>query len=385
MLRLHIFTLGKDERGAVAPTVALSLMGLIAACGLAFDYSRMAGLDTELQNAADQAALAGVTQLDGRAGAQSRATAAVSNLVANRTRLANDGSSMTIAVPTVQYYQNEGLTNAATSDANANFIKVSVTPRTAFYALTPIVGSVSSGAINASAAAGVKSSICNTPPIYLAFDPTKDDLTRLAKGTGVLLLGAESSSHFGYLDNGSGGSTLKAFLSWDDLPGDCLASDGVTVKPGVVASVEKGFNTRFGEKGQCPNGGTCSEAIVKTSYPQDTCHLATPATSPCSPAIGNGDWAGQIGSGTRYEKYVAAHPGGAAPARDRRRLSVAVVPFGSFGTGGSGAPVTPSKWLDIFITEPIDGSGKSIRFYAEIIGESDSRVNGRRDVPYLIE
>ena len=43
--------------GAVAPTVALSLVGLIAAGGIAFDYARMASLDTELQSAADQAAL----------------------------------------------------------------------------------------------------------------------------------------------------------------------------------------------------------------------------------------------------------------------------------------------------------------------------------------
>lgn len=385
MLRHHLASLRKDDKGAVAPTVALSLIGLIAACGLAFDYSRLAGLDTELQNAADQAALAGATQLDGRANARSRANTAVSGLVANYTRLANDEGGTAISVPTVTFYQNEALTTAANSDANARFVKVSVSPRTAFYALTPIVGSNNSGAIGALAAAGVKSSICNTPPIYLAFDPSRDDLTRLVKGTGVLLLGAESSSHFGYLDNGSGASTLKALLSWDDLPGDCLASDGVTNQTGVVAAVEKGFNTRFGEKGQCPNGGTCSEAVVTTTYPEDTCHLATPASSPCSPAIGDGVWSGKVGSQTRYEKYVAAHPGGAAPAKDRRRLSVAVVPFGSFGTGSSGVPVTPTKWLDIFITEPIDGNGKSIRFYAEVIGESDSRVSGRRDVPYLIE
>jgi hypothetical protein len=42
----------------VAPTVALSLFALLGAGGLAFDYARLASLDTELQNAADQAALA---------------------------------------------------------------------------------------------------------------------------------------------------------------------------------------------------------------------------------------------------------------------------------------------------------------------------------------
>ena len=49
----------RSERGAVAPTIALSLTGLIAIGGLAFDYARLANLDTELQDAADQAALGG--------------------------------------------------------------------------------------------------------------------------------------------------------------------------------------------------------------------------------------------------------------------------------------------------------------------------------------
>ena len=51
-------SLSRSTSGAVAPTVALSLFALIATSGIAFDYARMAAMDTELQNAADQAALA---------------------------------------------------------------------------------------------------------------------------------------------------------------------------------------------------------------------------------------------------------------------------------------------------------------------------------------
>ena len=40
--------------------------------GLAFDYARMASLDTELQDAADQAALAAASQLDRRPDAAAR-------------------------------------------------------------------------------------------------------------------------------------------------------------------------------------------------------------------------------------------------------------------------------------------------------------------------
>ena len=89
-------TLLKNSDGAVGPTIALSLVGLIAAGGIAFDYARLASMDTELQNAADQAALAAVTQLDGTSGATTRAIAAAQSLLANETRFANDGSGVTI-------------------------------------------------------------------------------------------------------------------------------------------------------------------------------------------------------------------------------------------------------------------------------------------------
>src|SRR3546814_1818504 len=84
----------RSEAGAVAPTVALSLFGLIAAGGLAFDYARLASLDTELQQAADHAALAAASQLDGETGACARAAQAASAMVVNETRFANDGQGI---------------------------------------------------------------------------------------------------------------------------------------------------------------------------------------------------------------------------------------------------------------------------------------------------
>ena len=90
--------------GAVAPTVALSLVGLIAVGGVAFDYAHLASLDTELQQAADQAALAAATQLDGQSGAIARATAAAQNLITNKSLLAGNGQSGgAIDVPTITF------------------------------------------------------------------------------------------------------------------------------------------------------------------------------------------------------------------------------------------------------------------------------------------
>ena len=95
MLGLFIRLL-RSERAAIAPLTAMSLFGLIAVGGLAFDYARLAAMDTELQQAADQAALAAATQLDRVEGAQTRATTAIQDpddakrLAANLTRFAND-------------------------------------------------------------------------------------------------------------------------------------------------------------------------------------------------------------------------------------------------------------------------------------------------------
>src|SRR5205809_6337701 len=80
----------RSDDGAVAPLLAISLFALIAAGGIAFDYARMASMDTELQDAADQAALAAASQLDGQTGACARAAAAASSLVNNNTLFANE-------------------------------------------------------------------------------------------------------------------------------------------------------------------------------------------------------------------------------------------------------------------------------------------------------
>ena len=95
--------LWSDQSGAIAAVYALALPALIAAGGIAFDYARLAAMDTELQNAADQAALAAATQLDGREGAIARARSAAQASFAsaaseyvNETRVANDGEGRAI-------------------------------------------------------------------------------------------------------------------------------------------------------------------------------------------------------------------------------------------------------------------------------------------------
>src|SRR5215207_8890591 len=105
-MKRPLYQLRSDKRAAVAPTVALSIFALIGVGGIAFDYARVASLDTEMQNAADQAALAAATQLDQQAGAVHRATAAANSLLVNQTLMANDGNAanMSVTTATVLFY-----------------------------------------------------------------------------------------------------------------------------------------------------------------------------------------------------------------------------------------------------------------------------------------
>lgn len=279
--------LASDSNGVVAPIVALSLFALIAVGGLAFDYAHMAALHTELQNAADQAALAAATQLDGQGNAQARATAAAQSLVRNLSLFASDNSSNTtdprkVEVATLTFYQSYDRVNdvygaLSTTDANSKFVKVTITPRQANFSLTPIVGAFSSGLLPAEALASLGTAICKTPPVMIC-NPSetgsnKDFDANALKGHGLKLVsvgggnGSWAPGNFGYLNNNGGSNGvpgLQEGLGWSSPPGDCTPSDAVNTKPGGNVPATDALNTRFdiyGSNSSCQNGGLCPASI----------------------------------------------------------------------------------------------------------------------------
>ena len=281
-MRLGIGRFAHDKRGSVAPTVALSLFALIACGGIAFDYAHMAALDTELQSAADQAALAAATQLDGQTGAITRATAAAKNLVTNYAIFADRGQNRTVNIPTLTFYDGydqvaDTYGTVVSTDAAAKVVKVAVGGRTAYFALTAVVGAFSSGSIGAEAVASVGTAICKTPPVMLCNpdEPANNSDENLAinvtPGVGLRLITGNATvpGNFGWLEanQGNGASALAAALGYNTPPGDCLPETGVTTKTGMDTSVLKAFNTRFDVYANgnttCPGqlGGTCSPAL----------------------------------------------------------------------------------------------------------------------------
>ena len=285
MLR-NVRTLARSNEGAVAPTVALSLVALLAAGGIAFDYARLASLDTELQSAADQAALAAASQLDGQTNACARAAAAARDLLANQSRMANDSDwqraivvaneSTCDATGMVRFYRSYNAATdtfgpAATSDADARVVSVRVNPREAVYALTPVVGAFRSGPVNAEAVASLGSAICKVPPVMMCnpAEPTGNaDVNydfNAVEGQGLrLVIGdPDAPGNFGFLRTDAAGATQVAKeLGYDNPPTGCMATNGVETEPGNMISVRAAFNTRFdiSENGSmtCPDGGTCS-------------------------------------------------------------------------------------------------------------------------------
>lgn len=279
----------KDTDGAVAPTVALSLIALIAVGGVAFDYAHLASLDTELQTAADQAAIAAATQLDGKTDARARATAAAQSLITNKSLLAGQGQSgAAVDVPTANITFcsafDDSVSNTttactvATTDLEAKIVWIKVGNRTATYSLTPIVRVFNSGPISAEAVAGMSSAICKTPPVMLCnpTEPAGNTNESLAftptPGVGLKLVTGDASvpGNFGWLQStvGNGASALAETLGYNSPPGACQPSDGVTTKTGMDKSVLNAFNTRFDVYANgnqtCPNqdGGTCSPSDV---------------------------------------------------------------------------------------------------------------------------
>ena len=311
-MKRHLFGRGGDNSAAVAPIVALSLFALIGAGGIAFDYSRIATLDTELQQAADQAALAAATQLDRADGARDRATNAITDadgskrLAANFTRFANDGDSDGTAVelPTITFCSefDDAVQDTAAActdtdeDAEARFVVVTTKVRTAEYALTPIVGAFAGNA-TATAVAGVESSICNVAPLLVctADDfPTEDDI-----GKGIVLKTAGGNSwapgNYGFLDFGNGnpavlnallGNGLNGCQSTDDNqtePGNKDATDAINTRMDVYAGHNKNdaANCVPSTGVACPAQDTRKDMVLEMTYEIEQ-PAADPAPLPAS-------------------------------------------------------------------------------------------------------
>ncbi|MBD3729561.1 MAG: hypothetical protein IE933_07630 [Sphingomonadales bacterium] len=351
----------RDDNAAIGPMYALALFGLIVVAGVGWDYGRLMAMDSELQNAADQAALAAASQLNGADGAMERARGAANDYLAtstsqwaNETKLANDGKGTPITGLNFKFYKsydrvNDTFGDEVTDDedaAEAKVVQVTVDGREAFYALTAVGGLLSSGLIQADAVAGLDSAVCKAPKMFVCA-PTHDFPTDADKGKGLLLHTLPSVAdpmapgNFGFLDpNGNvkddhdKGNPNHDLGKNNELSG-CIASTGINSEPGFVTPEVRALNTRVDIYGPsipncdpstgnfCPSENTVSTFVYKTVINGAG---KDPATEPCPSTKGN-----EIALSDALAEMTSANPN-ATPGFTRDDCMVA----GTCSTLGTG-------------------------------------------------
>ena len=241
--------------GAVSIIVALALTALLGLGALSIDLGRAWNLETELQNAADAAALACAGQLDRQANARARGNlAATGTLVQNTQTFASDGagSDVTIQAGDIVFLEDLVTRAVATTDQDAKYCQVTISPRRVDFSFAQIVGAVASASPRAVAVAGLDTARCKVPPIMICnpnepgpFDVMghiADGIT-LKESTG----GGLAPGNFGLLAlYGKVLSTNETRDAWARTnPLTQCFGEEVTTKPGQATAISQGLNMRF--------------------------------------------------------------------------------------------------------------------------------------------
>lgn len=246
---------GKDkrERGSILATSAIGMLSILLAVGLGVDISRFYLTKTELQNAADAAALAAVSALDtsplGITKAVDRAEVAMNNYDFNNTSITFPRGNVLFAVNLDGPYMNE--VSAQGQAASIRFVKVTTPQSPVGVSFAASVLGKSKN-LSATATAGLSvplNIVCNFLPVSVIDYGTpitagNTYTFRASSGTSV------SPGNYQILAvAGEGGKDVRIGLGAGvdrcAAPGAVYAVD---TKPGLTAgAVRQGLNTRFDE------------------------------------------------------------------------------------------------------------------------------------------
>ena len=382
--------LASSESGAVAPLTALSLIALVSVAGLAYDVSRGFALRAELDNAADAAALAGATQLDGRLGSLDRARTAARSVLARNPQLLADvpETAVTIANNDIKFLDANRV--PVTNGRQAQFIQIDLTPRS-LGVVFGTLAKISKFQVTAHAVAGYGASICRAPPILICNpDEANGNLTFVGDnhiGEGIVLQeggsGTWTAGDFGVidvkpLDNVTGVPAIQYALARTNPQVECYGNTVKTVQA-TVPDVEQFINVRFDIYGPAAYGLRGENAyqpalntITGRSQPNPT--MCTPtqdpngqdmplprdnmfSANPTAKGIGDGNWALQayfMAHHTSVPPDLSAYgPNGVGNAQFTRyqvyqwELSYLAKPDDSIWANGEGGPPitsTPRDW-----------------------------------------
>lgn len=269
--RKFVTAFAGDQSGAVAAYVAILMVVLIGFVGLAVDIGRLYTTHSQAQAAADAAALAAATQLDGKPDAIDRAI-----IAAMSTPLVNNNHDFAQGDATVQIVQlrflhslpdsdDDPITNAHVTNkpGSAGYVEATTETLTQFNAFMAAVGVASSDTV-ATAVAGNNTMQCEIPPLMIC-NPWEDPLNPAAA----------TAEYVEQLRTDLRGKTLLAKTkeggvdSWDsgvmgllDPPPTCkkVSEDGLSCEDWDMTT----------------NTGTKAVALSMAKVPEDFCYPETP-------------------------------------------------------------------------------------------------------------
>jgi hypothetical protein len=301
----------RDEGGGVTAYSAFFIVFAIGVGALAIDVGRMAVLRSQMQDRADAGAMAAAVQLDGRDGAQARATAVAMNAMSQMSGIPGDGEDLN--VQTVNFYSEYDPTPvAATGDEDSKVVEVILEPRRVNFFLEPILnpsGDEHYKDLAARAVAGLNPFICAAPPLMVCdlgeTDPTMDLSLQSNIGRQIVLKpppsgGTWGPGNYGLLalpDGSSGANSIEGALAAVE-PEDCYSLDVSTATGVKTKKVRHGINSRF-ELDHLSN-----PAPDVINYPKDVEIEADPMV-----VMGSGNW--PLGGLGGY--WAAKHSGASLP------------------------------------------------------------------------
>ena len=240
----------KRERGSILATSAIAMLSVLLAVGLGIDLSRLYLSKNELQNAADAAALAGVSGLNGGAPgiteAADRAVKEMNKYDFNKTGVSFPRGNVEFAVNLNGPYMSEGA--AAAAPKKIRFVRVTTPDSPVGISFAAFVLG-SSRNLSATATAGFSvpvNVICPWLPAFvldIPGNPIKPGGTYTFRLDGGSFVSPGNYQLLAPVQSGGSGDRegMANGVNW------CISvGTEVETKPGVTAgAIRQGINTRF--------------------------------------------------------------------------------------------------------------------------------------------
>lgn len=318
------------QRGVYVVLMAVLLVVLIAFGALSLDLGRLFILRSEMQNAADAAALAAALELSGRSGSRANAVIAARDVLEHDSNFASVrdllGSHIGVEFHCAigSEYDPEDISSfcsnayvdgrsPAANDAEAHYVRVLLEPEVDSDAYSielyflPVLNALSSGVenrafLNAAATAGRNYYMCNWPPVMLCnpFESVGGQFNTAMSRGGQIQLKQQggntwSSGNVSFLqpdvEPGGGAPEVAEYLADEGLVG-CTPPIISTETGGMTNQTASALNTRFDlynppspfNRPNAPSLFPPAPNVI--NYPRDLTWDAVPGDA----RFGNGDW-----------------------------------------------------------------------------------------------